>query len=384
MASSALENLPEISILNDEGITLESIQNKMIADYEQRYEELTGKAISLYPADEDRIKLMVVAGMYYQLCVIMDENYKMNFLPNMYGDRLKNWAANFGFVEDGVKRATVVLRFFASKVQEFAVGIPQGTRATAGDGIFFATDEYVEILPGEEYVDVSATCTQDGRLGNEYQKGKIETLADPVNWIRGVSNVSVSDGGRDAYTDDELKGLVLNFPSTYSTAGPEEGYIQIVKGYSSRIVSARRVEAGDAIVKMCIMCENGEVPDEEYCAQVLQYVKALKCTPDTDKVEIVAPEVVEYELRATYYIPESKKEIAEAISKSVEEAAESFARFTQENIGYDVNTDILTVYAGAAGARRIVIEAPEYTVIKENQIAKCRLIDMKYGGLEEE
>ncbi len=384
MAGSSIENLPEISILDDEGITLESIQNEMISDYEQRYQEITGQEIALHPADEDRIKLMVVAGMYYQLCVIMNENYKMNFLPNMYGDRLKNWAANFGFVEDGVRRATVTLRFFASKIQEFAIGIPQGTRATAGDSIFFATDEYAEILPGEEYVDVPATCTQDGKAGNEYQAGKIEILVDPVNMIRGVVNVSDSDGGHDAYTDDELRELVLNFPSTYSTAGPEEGYIQLVRQCSDRIVSVRKIEAEEAVVRMCIMCEGGKIPDEDYCEQILQRIKALKCTPDTDKVEIVAPEVIEYELDITYYISEDKKDIAESIKTGVGEAVVSFTEFTQENIGHDINPDILTAYTSAAGARRIVIHAPEYTVIRENQIAICKLVDVKYGGLEQD
>ena len=386
MTGSSIENLPDISILDDEGITLESIQNEMIVDYEQRYKELTGKEISLHPADEDRIKLMVMAGMYYQLCVIMNENYKMNFLPNMYGARLRNWAANFGFTEDGVKKASVNLRFFISKEQESAVGIPQGTRATAGDDVFFATDEYAEILPGEKYVDVPATCTQEGKAGNGYLTGQIGTLVDPLNMIRGVSNVSASDGGRDAYTDDELKELILNFPSTYSTAGPEEGYIQLVKRYSQKIVSVRKISAEDAVVKLCIMCANGEVPDEGYCEEVLQYIKSLKCTPDTDKIEIVAPEVVEYTLRATFYIPESRKDIAESIAKGVEEAADSFVQYTQENIGYDINPDILTAYVGAAGARRIVIEEPEYTVISENQIAICRMDDvkLKYGGLEEE
>lgn len=384
MSSSALESLPEISILNEEGITLESIQDEMIADYEQRYKELTGEEITLYPADEDRIKLMVIAGMYYQMCVIMNENYKMNFLPYMYGDRLKNWAANFGFTDDGVKKASVKLRFFASKVQETAVGIPEGTRATAGDNVLFATDEYAEIAPGEEYADVSATCTQDGDVGNDYRVGQIATLVDPVNMVSGVSNVCISDGGHDAYTDDELKELILSFPSTYSTAGPEEEYVQLIKDYSDRIVSVRKIAADDAIVKMCIMCEDGEIPDKEYCEQVLEYIESLKRTPDTDKVEIVAPEVVEYELNITYYISESKKDIAESIGKGVEEAAASFARFTQGNIGYDINPDILTSYANAAGARRLVIETPKYTTIEENQIAICTLTNVRYGGLEEE
>lgn len=384
MASSALENLPEISLLDEEGITLESLQSELISDYEMYYKEKTGEDVTLYPTDEKCIELIAVAGMMYQLCAIMDERYRMNFLQYMYGDTLRSWASNFGFVGSGVRSATVKLRFSASSVQDFAIGIPRGTRVTAGDNIYFATDEYAEIEPGEEYVDVMATCTVEGIAGNGYKAGQIGTIADPVNLVSRVANITISDGGRNEYTDDELRELILNFPSTYSTAGPEDAYIQMIAGYSDHIVSIRKIDSDDAVVRMCIMCEDGEVPDETYCEQVLEYVKSLKNTPDTDKVEIVPPEVVEYELDATYYISESRKDIAESIKEGVEAAAESFIQYTQENVGYDINTDILRAYVNAAGARRIEITSPVYQTIKENQIAICKSVNMKYGGLEEE
>lgn len=384
MSNSALENLPEISLLDEEGITIESIQSEMVSDYQANYEKRTGKRITLQPTDERHIELTTVAGMMYQLCAIMNERYKMNFLPNMYGDELRNWASNFGFSKSGVRSAEVKARFRVSQTRDYAVGIPEGTRITAGDNIFFATNEYAEIAQGEDYVDVMATCTTEGKVGNGYQKGQITTMADPVNNVSEVENVSVSDGGRDEYTDDELREMILEFPSTYSTAGPEDAYIQMIQGYSDRIVSVRKIDAGDAIVRMCIMCADGEIPDESYCKQVRDYVRALKAIPDTDKLEIVAPEAVDYNLKATYYISESRKDIAESLKDGIEEAAEAFKRYTQENIGHDINTDILIAYANAAGARRVEIEAPTYQTIGENQIAICSSITMKYGGLEEE
>lgn len=56
MASiNSLENLPQIDMLADEGITFDSITNDMIADYEARWKELTGEDLTLYPADSRRI-----------------------------------------------------------------------------------------------------------------------------------------------------------------------------------------------------------------------------------------------------------------------------------------------------------------------------------------
>ena len=63
---SALENLPEIDVLKDEGITFDSIVNEMIADYEARYRELTGEELTIYPADSRRILINVTAGKIYQ------------------------------------------------------------------------------------------------------------------------------------------------------------------------------------------------------------------------------------------------------------------------------------------------------------------------------
>ena len=384
MIMNKLDNLPDISILEEENITLEGLQSEMIADYEQAYKEETGEAISLYPGNERRIELLVVAGALYQLAVIMNERYRMNFLQNMYGDALRSWTANFGFTDSGKKRASVRVRFFGSKIQDVAVGIPAGTRVTAGDNVFFETAEYAEIAAGEEYADVTAICTTDGTSGNGYRIGQIAMIVDPVNMVGRVENITVSDGGHDEYTDEELRALILDLPSTYSTAGPEEAYIQMIKGYSERIVSVRRVRSEDAIVRLCIMCADGEVPDENYCAQVQQYIMSLKRTPDTDKIEIIAPEVVAYELDVTFYISDERKDIAESIKNNVEDAVESFVRHMQENIGYDINTDLLRAYANAAGARRILIESPEYQIISENQIAICTKKNMKYGGLEGE
>ena len=44
-----LENLPEVSFIDN--ITLDDIQNQMQADFEQRYETLTGRPCTLRRAD---------------------------------------------------------------------------------------------------------------------------------------------------------------------------------------------------------------------------------------------------------------------------------------------------------------------------------------------
>lgn len=379
-----LDNLPQIDMLRDEGITLESIQNDMIADYEAYYRQMTGEDLILYPADSRRIMLNVTAGKLFQLAVIMNERHKQNFLQYMYGEFTKNWAANFGFKEDGVEYATTTLRFHLSAAQAANIVIPAGTRASSGDKVYFATDEEAVILAGETYADTSATCTIAGTVGNGYTAGQLNILVDPINLVKAVENTNNSAGGHDEYTNQELKELVYNFASTYSTAGPEDCYAEIIKKFSSNIIDAKVITNNEALVQIYVLLQNGIIPDEEYCGKVLEFIKKLNVTPDTDKVMILSPEVVSYEINATYYIGNSKKDIADSVREAIEDAGEGFAEYTKSKIGRAINPGILIAYANAAGALRLDIAVPEYAAVKETQVAICSRINMTFGGFEDE
>lgn len=341
----ALENLPAIDMLADEGITFESIVHEMIADYEGRWEELTGEKLVLYPADSRRIMLNVAAGKLYQLATIINERHKLNFLPYMYGAFLKNWAGNFGFKENGVESATVKLRFHLSAAHQEDITIPASTRATAGDQVYFATDEDLTIAAGETWAEVAATCTIPGTAGNGYTVGQLNVVADPVNLVEKVENVTESSGGHDEYTNQELRELIYNFPSTYSTAGPKECYEEITKAYSSNIADVRVIANKEAVVKIYVLMQGGSVPDEEYRNALASYIEGLKITPDTDKVEILAPNTVPYKLDVTYYVSMGQKDIADGLKEAIEDAVEEFVNYTREKIGRAINPDTLISFS---------------------------------------
>ena len=60
-----LEALPDINLLEDEGVTLEGIQEEMISDYQEAYKQYTGEEITLYPANPKRLEMNVIAGQIY-------------------------------------------------------------------------------------------------------------------------------------------------------------------------------------------------------------------------------------------------------------------------------------------------------------------------------
>ena len=95
-------------------------------------------------------------------------------------------------------------------------------------------------------------------------------------------------------------------------------------------------------------------------------------------------EINEYEINATYYIPEEKKEIADGIKEAIMDAVEEFAEYTKTKVGRSINPGILTAYANAAGASRIQISSPDFQKIGESEVAVCRQINVIFGGFDKE
>lgn len=386
MESRKLDELPRINILEDEGITLDGIMSEMVSDYEAEYKNITGNDIKLYPGNRDRIQINIYSGQYYQMYQLINKYFNLNFLNNMYGKYLESWGGNIGFTETGLKAAEARIRFSISEALGFAVAVPAGTRVTAGDNVYFATEDYAEIAAGETYTEVKVVCTEEGTVGNGYAAGQINILVDPINYISDVQNITVSSGGNDKYTDEELKEILFMYPSTSSTTGTEDEYKLLVKRYSSDIVDVAIDTEDDATVNIYFILDDGELPDSDYCDAVKDFILEQDKTPitDTDQIELSAPTAVHYDIVATYYVASSKREMVDEIQSNVTQAAEEFKSFTHSNIGNDINPDLLVAYANAAGAKRINITSPTFTAVGSKQIGICDSVTLTYGGLEDD
>lgn len=387
MANSvdALLNLPEIDFLSDLNISQETIAQEMIEDYQDKYEELTGNEITLYPANSERLKMQIVAGEVYQIYEYISYLFSQNFIQYMERNVLENWGATLGYAQTNIKAATCILQFKVNDVLDFDVEIPAGIRATAGDDVYFATNESCVLKAGESSVEVSATCTEEGTIGNDYVVSQINVLADPVLNISSVENCTTSQGGQDEYDDETLRENIFLFPSTYSTAGPNTAYEYFVKSYSTEITSVNIVQNNvTAEVDIYIMLADGKVPDEQYCKAVVDYLVGLECTPADDKIYVKAPEVVRYRITGKYYIAKSNRENETLIKESVLEAASYFVSECYSNIGNDIILDKLIELTRIAGAKRLELTAPNFTQIADTQIAICNGIELSYGGLEDD
>ena len=86
-----IARLPDISFIDD--ITLDDIKAKMIADYQDKFKEITGQAVALKDGEPITLMLYACAVQIFQMYLNVDKAGKMNFLKYAYGDFLDNLGA---------------------------------------------------------------------------------------------------------------------------------------------------------------------------------------------------------------------------------------------------------------------------------------------------
>jgi phage-related baseplate assembly protein len=378
----SLYELPDVSFIEND--TLEAVMQRLVSNYEKRYQEITGKAISLGAADPMRIALYAVALDQFQTEEYVDRAGKQDLLKYSYGDFLDNLAGNRGVTRQAASAAQTTLRFHLSEIKAHAVGIPAGTRATNGDGVYFKTTEYAEAAAGEDHVDVDAICTVQGIEGNDLLPGQVDIMVDPLPYIESVENLTTTDGGAAVESDESLAERVYLAPSSYSVAGPSDAYAYWAKTYNANIGSVKPISPSASSVDVYILMADGTIPEEEMVTGLEEYLRDIERRPMTDLVQVKTPEVVEFDIGLTYYINRSDRSKAVAIQQEVAAAVTEYLSWQTSEIGRDINPDDLLQRIKAAGVKRVELTAPAFTVVTDTQVAQCTAQAVTYGGLEDD
>lgn len=375
-----MDNFPDISFIDD--ATVDEVLAGMINDYQKKYKEITGKEASMPPANPYRLILYACAMQIYQAMQYADRAGKMGFLTYARGDFLDNLGALKGVRRRGSTAASTVLRFSIVNPIESAVPIPAGCRVTNGNDVYFATDEYAEIRAGETGVDVPATCTVAGTMGNGFAAGEFGVLVNTLPYIASVTNTVATYGGADREEDGSLKERIYAHPNSYSNAGPVGAYEYHTKAASPEIsdVVVRSETPGE--VDIYFICAGGEIPEDALIQKVKTYLDDRGIRPLTDKVTVRAPAVQGYDIRMVYYIPDSSKESAASIQANVDAAVAIYNAWQTGKIGRDVNPSYLIQKVMDAGVKRVVVESPVFQTLDEDTVAKTGNVDIIYGGVE--
>lgn len=375
-------DLPDVSFIDND--TLANMMERLVNNYEKRYEEITGKTVSLGAADPMRIALYAAALDLYQTEQYVDRAGKQDLLKYSYGEFLDNLAGNRGVTRTQPSAAMATVRFTLSETRAYAIAIPAGTKVTNGNGVYFQTKEYAEVTVGTKYVDVDTVCTEKGIIGNNLLPGQINVLVNPLPYVESVANQTTSEGGADMESDESLAERTYLAPSSYSVAGPDDAYIYWARTYNANIGSVKPTSPIPGTAVIYILLRDGSMPGTEIINGLKQYLSQNKIRPMTDLVEVKAPTAVTFDLGLTYYINQSDQSSALTIQQEAEKAIAEYIEWQTTVIGRDINPDELLKRIKAAGIKRAVIASPAFTAVGDEAVAQLKTKTVTYGGLEDD
>lgn len=335
-------------------------------------------------ADPLRLFLLGVEALLIQQRLLIDHSAKMNLLAYAEGDFLDHIGVLVGAKRLKASAATVTLKLSLSAAREQATDIPKGSRATAGDNVYFALDDNAIIPAGALSVTTRATCTQSGRIGNDYLPGEINKIVDPAPFWAAVESTTKSEGGADVENDESYRERIRIAPESFSCAGPSGAYAYHAKSASALIADVAVTSPVPGEVVVYPLLKGGAIPGEEVLTLVSEKLNDRRVRPLTDKVTVKAPEAVSYDISLTYYIARANATEATAIQAAAEKAVQDYAAWQKEKLGRDINPTELYYRLRAAGVKRAEITAPVFKETTAEQVTTVGNVTATFGGLEDD
>lgn len=376
-------NLPEINFVTADK---EVVENEIFA----LYTTITGRKLA--PADPIRLFLLAITNIVILLLNRINDTGKQNLLAYARGANLDHIGIALGVERLQATGAVTTMKLTASMARPEGIAIPKGTRFTSGDGAFFALAEPYYLSANETSILVKAVCTEASVKGNGYPIGSITTLVDPIPYIASVTNTTISEGGADVETDDAFRERIREAPESFSCAGAEGAYEFFTKKASALISSVKVVspKPGDVVVYPGLV--SGEIAKAEILTLVETALTDKKVRPLTDNVSVKAPIAKNYSINLQYYIDSDNAYYADTIKARVDEAVTDYTKWQSGKVGRDIIPSELIRRIMEAGAKRVTVNSPIFTVVKDGrkedgyqvELAQCTGKTITYGGVEHE
>lgn len=376
-------NLPEINFVTADK---EVVENEVFA----LYTTITGRKLA--PADPIRLFLLAITNIVILLLNRINDTGKQNLLAYARGANLDHIGIALGVERLQATGAVTTMKLTASMARPEGIAIPKGTRFTSGDGAFFALTEPYYLSANETSILIKAVCTEASVKGNGYPIGSITTLVDPIPYIASVTNTTISEGGADVETDDAFRERIREAPESFSCAGAEGAYEFFTKKASALISSVKVVspKPGDVVVYPGLV--SGEIAKAEILTLVETALTDKKVRPLTDNVSVKAPIAKNYSINLQYYIDSDNAYYADTIKARVDEAVTDYTKWQSGKVGRDIIPSELIRRIMEAGAKRVTVTSPIFTVVKDGrkedgyqvELAQCTGKTITYGGVEHE
>ena len=372
-----LKSLPDISFVATDAAEIE-------AEGLSLYEAITGRTLS--PGDPERL---FIEALLYRLSLAHQEiehSAFMNLVTKGEGAHLDHLGVKVDCIRLASSAAVTTMRFSLEEPLDFAVTIAVGVRLSPDNKLFFATDELLEIPAGETVGEVGATCLEVGAVGNGFLAGQIAKLVDPVAYVGGAQNVTLSAGGADVEDDDRYRVRIMEAPRSFSVAGPARAYIWWGKTAHQDIADISFRSPTPGAVELRPLMTGGVLPTQEILDAVLDICAADGIRADTDNVTVEIPEQVGYQATVSYWISSSNSTMSGEIQTAAGVAYSGWLVWQRSKLGRDIDPSELVHRIKAAGAKRVTVTLPEFAALENHQVAaedvgNCTLT---YEGLEDE
>lgn len=363
-----------------------ALVTQLIASYEQ----MTG--ITVRPASPERLFIQWVASVIVQERALNNYTGNQNIPSRATGADLDALGELFySQVRPQAQPAITTQRFYISEPQPNSILIPFGTRVTDKEGTLVwetIADAYIPI--GDNYVDVIVQCQEPGVIGNGYAPGQIDVLVDVFPYYERCENLTESENGADAATDDEYYELMRASMDAFSTAGPEGAYAYYARQVSTRIADVVLTTPNPGQVNIYVLMDDGTIAGEEIKNAVYEACNDRFVRPLTDYVVVDDAEVVSYDIEFTYYISRSQTASAADIEAAVFAAVDKYIVWQSAKLGRDINPSRLIGLLMETGIKRVDMTSPVFIPIRDGkdqtvpQVASVRDITIVNGGYEDD
>ncbi len=308
---------------------------------------------------------------------------KMNLLRYAKGLYLEALGEIVGVNRNLSKGAKATIKYTFSKIFDRVINIPAGHKVASGN-LFFELDNDIELQIGKREVTGEVTCLTEGIIGNNIEKGNINTIVDDIPYLLSVENINISAGGADEETDESLRDRIRLKPTSFSTAGPIAAYKYYTLTAHQDIIDAYIYTpiSSPGTVKVIPLLKNGVIPETEVLNLVSKVLLEDDIRPFTDKVEVNAPIAQNYSINFKWWI--NKEDDVTIITSSINKAVEEYKKWQKEKLGRDINPNKLIQLLIQAGAKRVEIVSPIFTQIEKTHIAQETSTNASYQGVEDE
>ena len=379
--------LPIPNLINRNSATIIA---EMKADYEAR----TGRVLE--PAQVEQ--LLINAFAYRELLIrnqIQDAGLQ-NLIAYSRFPMLDHLGALLG-VERLPSQAAQTTLLLTLTSGHGDILIPQGLRISSNDGrVNFELLEDYAVLAANDTISVTAIAMVNGIIGNNYAVGAVSVILDPQPYLATASNTTISEGGTDEETDEQLRDRIKLAPSAFSNAGSYKAYEFWAKSVSPLIIDVfvdfQRVKIdnvpytglliGDAIpgtVEVFPLVQGLATTPSEILDTVEVVLSADRIRPLTDTVIATSPTAVNTNITVGLIIYEGQ--VSSDIISVVQANLEAFRDGRRKLLGQDIVIDQIKALSIIDGVYKANVTEPATDlIVAGNEFANIENITVTVTG----